>query len=96
MNRVNEKNCRSEKIQCHREHRKVKYEMSQALVMINLYMKFNVLKVADRRIDGRNGRADAPGDDNRHPPKFWLRPKNGIEPRSGSGTRWSILLTELL
>ena len=46
--------------------------------MINLYVKFNVpssyakqvivLKVADRR-------TDAPGDDNRHPPKFWLRPK---------------------
>ena len=46
-------------------------------------MKFNVhssyakqvivLKVADRRTDGRT---DAPGDDNRHPPKFWLRLKN--------------------
>ena len=50
--------------------------------MINLYVKFNVhssyakqvivLKVADRRTDGRK---DAPGDDNRYPPKFWLRPK---------------------
>ena len=28
-----------------------------------------VLKVADRRAKGR------PGDDNRHPPKFWLRPE---------------------
>ena len=55
--------------------------ISQALVMINLYVKFNVhssyakqvrvLKVADRR-------ADAPGDDNRHPPKTWLRPKKEI------------------
>ena len=59
MNRVKEKNCRSEKSQGHRGHRKVKCEMSQALVMINLYVKFNVhssyakqvivLKVADRR-----------------------------------------------
>ena len=80
---VNEKNCRSEKSQGHRGHRKVKCEMSPALVMINLYVKFNVhssyakqvivLKVADRRTDGRT---DAPGDDNRHPPKFWLMPKN--------------------
>ena len=53
--------------------------------MINLYVKFNVhfsyakqvlvLKVADER-------TDAPDDDNRHPPKFWLRPKN-----PGSGLR---------
>ena len=87
MNRANEKNCRSEKSQGHRGHRKVKCEMSQALIMINHYVKFNVhssyaeqvivLKVADRRTDGRtDGRTDAPGDDNRHPPKFWLRPKN--------------------
>ena len=50
--------------------------------MINLHVKFNVhssyakqvivLKVADGRTDGRT---DAPGDDNRHPPKFWLKPK---------------------
>ena len=63
MNRVNEKNCRSEKSQGHRGHKKVKCEISQALVMINLYVKFNVhssyakqvivLKVADRRTDGR-------------------------------------------
>ena len=55
--------------------------MSQALVMINLYVKFNVhssyakqvivLKVVDRR-------TDASGDNNRHPLKFWLRPKNYI------------------
>ena len=68
MNRVNKKNCRSEKSQGHRGHRKVKCETSQALVMINLYVKFNVhssyakqvimLKVADRRTDGRrDGRA---------------------------------------
>ena len=59
VNRVNEKNCRSEKSQGHRGHRKVKCGMSPALVMINLYVKFNVhssyakqvivLKVADRR-----------------------------------------------
>ena len=70
------------KSQGHRGHRKVKCEISQALVMINLYVKFNVhssyakqvilLKVADRRTDGRT---DAPGCDNRHPPKFRLRPK---------------------
>ena len=71
--------CRSEK--SHRGHRKIKCEISQALVMINLYVKFNVhssyakqvivLKVVDRR-------TDASGDDNRHPPKFWLRPKKPI------------------
>ena len=54
---------------------------SQALVLISLYVKFSVhssyaeqvivLKVADRR-------TDAPDDDNRHPPKFGLRPKNGF------------------
>ena len=42
MNRVNEKMCRSEKSQGHRGHRKVKSEISQALVMINLYVKCNV------------------------------------------------------
>ena len=42
MNPVNKKNCRSEKSQGHRGHRKVKCEISQALVMINLYVKFNV------------------------------------------------------
>ena len=81
MNRVNKKNCQSQKSQGYIGHRKVKCETSQALVMINLYVKFNVhcsyaeqvvvLKVADRR-------TDAPGDDNRHPPKFWLRPKKLI------------------
>ena len=55
--------------------------MSQASVMISLYVKFNVhssyakqvivLKVADRR-------TDTSGDDNRHQPKFWLRPKNPL------------------
>ena len=84
MNSVNEKICRSGKSLGHRGRRKVKCEISQALVMINLYVKFNVhsthaeqvivLKVADRRTDGRTG---APDDDNRHPPKIWLRPKNG-------------------
>ena len=90
MNRVKEKICRSEKSQGHRGRRKVKCEISQALVMFNLYVKFNVhsiyakqvivLKVADRRTDGRtdgwmDGRTDTPGDDNTHPPKLWLRPK---------------------
>ena len=42
MNRVNEKMYRSEKSQGHWGHRKVKCEISQALVMINLYVKFNV------------------------------------------------------
>ena len=68
MNRVNEKMCRSGKSQGHWGHRKVKCEISQALVMINLYVKFNVhsshakqvivLKVADRQTDERtDGRA---------------------------------------
>ena len=66
MNRVNEKSCRSEKSQGHRGHIKVKCEICQAYVMINLYVKFNVhssyakqvivLKVAtDGRTDGRAG-----------------------------------------
>ena len=55
--------CRSEKSKGHRGHRNVKCEISQALFIINLYVKFNVhssyaeqvivLKVADRRTDGR-------------------------------------------
>ena len=78
-----------EKSQGHRGHKIVKCEISQTLVMINLYVKFNVhssfakqvivLKVADRRTDGQtDGRTDAPGDDNRHPPKLWLKPKNVV------------------
>ena len=50
--------CRFEKSQGHRGHRKVKCEISQALVIVNMYVKFNVhstyakqvlivLKVAD-------------------------------------------------
>ena len=32
--------------------------------------------MADRRTDRRtDGRTNAPGDNNRHPPKFWLRPE---------------------
>ena len=79
VNRVNKKNCRSEK--SHRGHRKVKCEISQTLVMINLYVKFNVhssyvKQVIVLKSGGQtDGRTDAPGDDNRHPPKFWLRPK---------------------
>ena len=77
---VNEKYCRSEKSQGHRGHRKIKCEISQALVMITqtLYVKFDVLstyakhvivlEVADRRTDRRT---DQPDDDNRHPPKYW-------------------------
>ena len=78
MNRVNGNICRSEKSEGHRGHRKVECEISQALVMINLYVKFNlyysyvkqviVLNVAD-------GRTDAPGDDNRHPSIYT---KNGL------------------
>ena len=75
MNRVNYKICQSAKNQGHRGHRWVECELNQALVMTNLYVKFNVHssdakqviyvlpKVADRR-------TDAPHDDNRHQPKF--------------------------
>ena len=65
MNHFNEKICRSGKSQGHRGHRKVKCEISQALVMINLYVKFNVhssyakqvivLKLAGGQTDGRTG-----------------------------------------
>ena len=77
--------CRSEKSQGHRGHREVKCEISQALVMINLYVKFNVHSSYAKQIsaksggqtDGRtDGRTDTPGDDNRHPSKLRLRPKN--------------------
>ena len=64
----------------HRGNRKVKFEIIQALVMINLYVKFNVysnyakqvivLKLADRSRDGR------------HLPKFWPRPKNAYSKRN--------------
>ena len=63
VNRVNEKICRSKKSQGHRGHRKVKCEISQASVMITLYVKLNVhstdtkqvivLKVANRRTHER-------------------------------------------
>ena len=56
--------------------------------MINLYVKFNVHSSYVKQVivlksggqtDGRtDGRTDAPGDDNRHPPKFWLRPEKHI------------------
>ena len=42
LNPVNEKICRSEKSQGMMIDRKDKCEISQALVMINLYVKFNV------------------------------------------------------
>ena len=71
------------KSQGHSGHTKDKCELGQALVMINLYAKFNVhssyakqvivLIVADRWTDGRT---DTPGDNNRHPPNFWLRFKS--------------------
>ena len=71
MNRVNEIICQSEKSQGHRLSQK---GQSQALVMINLYVKFIVystyakqvieLKVADRPADEQT---DAPDDENRHP-----------------------------
>ena len=59
---------RSEKVKVMGGHRKVKCEISQALVMINLYVKFNV----------QSGRTAMPDDDNRHPPTFQLRLKNHI------------------
>ena len=42
MNRVNEKICRLEKNQGHEGHRKVKCELNEGLVIINLYKKFIV------------------------------------------------------
>ena len=68
MNRVNENNCRSKKSQGERGYRKVKCAISQALVMINLYVMFNVhssyvkqvivLKIGEQT-DGRtDGRTD--------------------------------------
>ena len=77
-----------EKSQGHRGHKKVKCEISQALVMITLYVKFNVhssyakkLIVLKWRTDRwTGGRMEAPGDDNRHPPKFWLRPNKTYTP----------------
>ena len=63
VNRVNENICQSEKNQVHSGHRKVKCELDQGLVIIKMYMKFNVhssngnqvivLKMADRRTNGR-------------------------------------------
>ena len=50
--------------------------------MINLYVKFTVHSSYVKQViilkngGQTDGRTDAPGDDNRHPPKFWLRPKN--------------------
>ena len=87
MNRINENNCRSEKSQGQRGYRKVKCAISQALVMINLYVKFNVhssyvKQVIVLKSGGQTGgRTDAPGYDNRHPPKFWLRPKKEVKNR---------------
>ena len=44
------------KSQGHRGHRKVKCEISQALVMINLYVKFNVHSTyAKQETKGRTG-----------------------------------------
>ena len=61
------------KNQGHRGHRKIKCEISQALVMMfdvhSTYAKHViVLKVADRRTDRRT---DQPDDAIRHPPKYW-------------------------
>ena len=70
MNRVNENNCRSEKSQGQRGYRKVKCAISQALVMINLYVKCNVASSYVKQVivlksgghtDGRtDGRTDRP------------------------------------
>ena len=75
----------SQKSQVDRGYRKDRCGVNQALVMINLYVKFNVhssyakqvivLKVGSRQTDGRT---DAPGDDNKHLPSFWLRPRNSF------------------
>ena len=68
--------CRSEKSQRHRGHRKVICKLSQALVMINLYGKFNVhFSYAKTSYSAKSGgqtdsQTDAPGDDNRYPPKL--------------------------
>ena len=86
MNRVNEKICPSKKSQGRKGHRKVKCEISQASVMINLYVMFKVhstyakqvieLKVADRRTDGEADGQTTLMTTYRHPPKFWLRHEN--------------------
>ena len=81
MNRVNENNCQSEKSQGQMGNREVKCAISQALVMINLYVKFivhssYVKQVIVLKSGGQtDGQTDAPGYDNRHPQKFWQRPK---------------------
>ena len=55
------------KSQGHKGHRKIKCEISQAFVVINFYVKFNVhCSYAEQAESG--GQTDAPGDDNRHPP----------------------------
>ena len=76
MNRVNEKICRSEKVKFIGGHIKVKWEISQASVMIHLYVKFTVHFTHAKQVSAKSGgRTDTPGDDNRHLPRFWLRPK---------------------
>ena len=76
MNRVNETISQSEKNQGHGGNKKVKRELSEGLLIINLFVKFNVhsskvkqvivLEVAHRWTDGRaDGRTDGRTDGGR-------------------------------
>ena len=76
MNRVNEKICRSEKSQGHtwRGHSKVKCEISQDYTCMLRFICIPVKR--EKSYSAKSGgQTDAPADDNRHTPKFWLRPK---------------------
>ena len=81
MNRVNEKICRAGKSQGHRGHRKVKCEISQALVMINLHVKFNVHSSYAKQVIGLKWRIDG---------RAWARLQErrsscvGLNPKMGS------------
>ena len=64
-----------QKSQGHRGPRKVKCEINRALVMINLYhvyVKFKSgFELCETNYNAKSGgQTNAPGDDNRHPPKF--------------------------
>ena len=67
LNRFNETN------QGHRGHIKVKYELNQGLVIINLYMKLNVHASTVKQVivlDVADSRTDTPHDDNWHSYQF--------------------------